>query len=440
MTTSNFLTRVFSRLSIPGKGKDPDSPLAPIAQIRFAFIGVGGRARGHLSQILKLDGTKIVALADPTPASMDEALKIVSATASPLPDTYTAGPDDYKRMLDRNDIDVVVVSTAWDDHARQAQEVMESQKHVLIEVPAAVTLDECWALVRTSERTGRRCMMLENACYGREELFCLHLCRLGLLGSLLHGEGAYIHELRSQMESDQSEFLMGVWRTNHHVNRNGNLYPTHGLGPIAQYMGIGRGDRFTRLTAMASPALGRAQYAAKHFAPDHRWNKIKKWSCGDINTTLIQTALGRTVMVQWDETSPRPYSRLNLIQGTRGTFAGYPNRLVIEGETPGIHEWVEGEALKPWFEKYEHPLWKKMGTQAETQGGHGGIDFLMLWRVVYCLRNGEPLDQDVYDAVTWSAVGPLSELSISRKSNAVDFPDFTRGRWKSRTPLPIVSP
>ncbi|MBN8218641.1 MAG: Gfo/Idh/MocA family oxidoreductase [Spirochaetes bacterium] len=407
--------------------------------VRAAFIGIGGRARGHLGHLLKLEGAKVVALADPGPASIEAALKLCEEAGAPKPEVYGNGPQDYKRMLERSDIDLVFVSTAWEDHARQSVDVMKSGKHVFIEVPAAVTLDDCWALVDTAERTGKHCMMLENCCYGREELFCLNLCRLGVLGELLHGEGAYIHELRGQMENVSSEHLMGIWRTNHFVKRNGNLYPTHGLGPIAQYMGINRGDRFEYLTAVASQARGRELYAKKKFPADHRWNQVAKWNCGDINTTLIKTALGRSVMVQWDETSPRPYDRLNLIQGTRGTFGGWPNRLVIEDETPDTHHWVEGDALAPWFEKYDHPLWKKMGQLAEKNGGHGGMDFLMIWRAIWCLRNGEALDQDVYDAASWSAVGALSEKSIAKRSQSVDFPDFTRGRWKTTPPLGIVS-
>jgi hypothetical protein len=279
-------------------------------------------------------------------------------------------------------------------------------------------------------------MMMENCCYGREELFCLNLCRLGLLGELLHGEGAYLHDLRGQMHD--LPHGTGSWRTWHYAKRNGNLYPTHGLGPVAQYMGINRGDRFDYLSSVSSPSLGRPAFAKSQFPPNHQWNKVANWNCGDICTTLIKTAIGRTIMVQWNETSPRPYSRINLIQGTRGTFAGYPSRLAIEGVTPSAEEWLEGGKLEEFIRKYEHPLWKKMGELAKKGGGHGGMDWLMAWRMVDCLHRGTPLDQDVYDAAAWSSVGPLSEKSIANRSQSVDVPDFTRERWKSIKPLGII--
>ena len=409
----------------------------PLNTVRTAFIGVGARGSGHVAQMMTLEGVEIVAIADNHELSLKQAIQSVKNAGRKEPAAYGKGDEDYKRMLDRDDIDIVIIATPWELHARMCVDAMKAGKHAFTEVPAAVTLDECWQLVDTSEKTQKHCMMMENCCYGREELFCLNLCRLGLLGELLHGEGSYIHELRGQM--NEVEHGTGSWRTLHYANRNGNLYPTHGLGPVAQYMGINRSDRFDYLSSMGSPSLGRPAFAKSHFPPDHKWNKIEKWNCGDMINTIIKTALGRSILVQWDETSPRPYSRLNLIQGTRGTFAGYPSRLAVEGVTPATHEWVEGEKLEPYFQKYDHPLWKKMGEMAAKNGGHGGMDWLMLWRMVYCLRNGEPLDQDVYDAAAWSAIGPLSEKSIANRSQSVDVPDFTRGRWKSAKPLGIVS-
>lgn len=437
---ANFLSTVLQNGGIFGGGGPGVVGLrvAPLEKVRVAFIGIGGRARGHLGHFLKIEGTQVLALADPGEGSIKAALEKFDEVKAPHPALYTEGPLGYRRMLARNDIDLVIVSTAWEDHTPQSVEVMKSGKHVAIEVPAAVTVKDCWDLVNTAEETGRHCMMLENCCYGREELFALNLCRLGILGELLHGEAGYIHELRHQMEDTSSPFLMGIWRTLHYQKRNGNLYPTHGLGPVAQYMGINRGDRFERLASMSSPARGRALYAKKKLPADHRWNKVEKWHCGDMNNSLIQTALGRTILLQWDETSPRPYSRLNLIQGTQGTFAGYPNRLAIEGETPDTHKWVEGEDLTPYLEKYEHPLFKRLGEIAVKNGGHGGMDFLMIWRLVECLRGGLPLDQDVYDAAAWSVVGPLSEASIKKGGSAVKVPDFTRGRWKTTSPLAII--
>jgi predicted dehydrogenase len=413
------------------------APQKPLERVRAAFIGVGARGSGHVAQMMTLDGVEVVAIADNWESSLKASVNRVKQAGHKEPAAYGRGDEDYKRMLERDDIDIVIIATPWEVHTKMCVDAMLAGKRAFTEVPAAVTLDECWQLVETSEKTGKSCMMMENCCYGREELFCLNLCRLGLLGDLLYGEGGYLHDLRSQMH--EVKHGTGSWRTWHYVKRNGNIYPTHGLGPIAQYMGINRSDRFEHLSAVASPAVGRAAYAKEHFPPDHQWNKVTKWNCGDMVSTIVKTALGRTILVQWDETTPQPYSRINLIKGSRGSFAGYPNRLMIEGLTPGGDNWVEGEKLGEFFKKYDHPLYKKQGELAAKHGGHGGMDWLMLWRMVDCLHHGEPLDQDVYDAAALSSIGPLSEKSIASRSNSVEVPDFTRGKWKTTPPLGIVS-
>jgi predicted dehydrogenase len=383
-------------------------------------------------QLLLLEGVEVRALCDNHAPTADESAAFCEAQGRARPDVYSAGDTDYRRMLDRDDLDAVVISTPWRWHTRMAVDAVARGKHAFVEVPAAVTVDECWELVEAQERTGLHLMMLENVCYGREELMVLNMCRKGLFGELTHGEAAYIHDLREQMlELDRGT---GSWRTQEHTMRNGNLYPTHGLGPIAQYMDVNRGDRFDYLVSMSSPALGRALYAKEHFPSDHPRNQAT-YVAGDINSSLIRTVNGRTILLQWDTTTPRPYSRLHLIQGTRGIFAGYPNRIAIEGRGE-THDWQDLEAFRAEF---DHPLWKRVGGEAERAGGHGGMDFVMLWRIVYCLRNGVPLDQDVYDAASWSVVSPLSERSVANRSLPVDVPDFTRGRYRERAPLPIVS-
>ena len=416
----------------PGAFKAP-----ALDKVRVGFIGVGARGGSHLGQMMTLDGVEVIAIADNHAPTLNAALARVEKAGRPKPEGFGNGDTDYKRMLERSDIDMVIVATPWEWHARMCVDAMKAGKHAFTEVPAALTIDECWELVETAEKTGRHCMMLENVNYGREELFALNIVRLGLLGDILHGEAAYIHELRGQM--NDVNHGTGSWRTYHYAKRNGNLYPTHGLGPVAQYMNINRGDRFDYLSSVGSPARGRELYAKAKYPPDHKWNQIKQWNCGDMNTTIIKTALGRSIMVQWDETSPRPYSRHNLIQGTKGTFAGFPNRLACEGLTPSYHEWTEDAKLEEIMKKYEHPLFVKMGEMAKKNGGHGGMDWLMLWRIVYCLRNGEPLDQDVYDAAAWSSISPLSEQSVAKRSTSVDVPDFTKGRWKTAKPLPVVT-
>ncbi|MBT3191297.1 MAG: Gfo/Idh/MocA family oxidoreductase [Verrucomicrobia bacterium] len=437
LTAASLATRQTRAAVSPQTGKSVMGLVVdPLETVRVAFIGVGSRGGGHVGRMLKVEGVEITAICDShAPAAEGARARCVKA-GHPEPRLYVGSDTVYREMLECDDIDVVLIATPWKWHTPQCIHAMESGKHALVEVPAAVTVEECWQLVDTAERTQKNCMMLENVNYGRDELMVLNMCRQGLFGDLLHGEAAYIHDLRFQMKS--VERGTGSWRTHQYIKRNGNLYPTHGLGPIAQYMNINRGDRFDYLSSVSSPALGRAAYAADKFPPNHKWNQVKKWNCGDMNTTMIKTALGRSIMVQWDETSPRPYDRLNLIQGTKGTFAGYPNRIVVEGRG-STHRWTQGAGLQPYYEEFDHPLWKRWGAEAKKVGGHGGMDALMLWRLIYCLRNGEPLDQDVYDAAAWSVIGPLSEKSVADRSNSVDVPDFTRGAWKTGKPLGIVS-
>ena len=406
--------------------------VAPLDVVRIGIIGVGARGPGHLGHYLKIEGTQIKAICDIyEPAALKAQKRCVDAGFE-KPDIYTDGDYAYRKMIERDDLDVIMIFTPWRWHTPMAVDAMNAGKHAFIEVPAAVTVEECWQLVDTSEKTQKHCMMMENVCYGREELMALNMVRLGVFGDLLHGEGAYIHDLRGQMKS--VERGTGSWRTGHHVGRNGNLYPTHGLGPIAQYMNINRGDRFDYLTSMSSPSLGRAAYAKANFPADHQRNQVK-YTCGDMNTTLIKTLKGRSILVQHDTTSPRPYDRINLIHGTKGILRGYPGRVTVESRG-GTHSWQD------WAEtqkEFDHPLWKRMGEAAKKAGGHGGMDFILNWRIIYCLRNGLPLDQDVYDAASWSAVSGLSELSVANRSKSVDFPDFTRGRFKTMKPLEIIT-
>ncbi|WP_428819080.1 Gfo/Idh/MocA family protein [Microbulbifer sp. MCCC 1A16149] len=407
----------------------------PMETVRVGFIGVGERGVGAVKHFCNIDGVEIKAICDTDRQVLDRAVDLVVAADLPKPAAYGKDEHAYRDLLERDDIDIVIISTPWRWHTPMSVETMLSGKHAMVEVPAALTLDEAWQLVNTAEQTQKNCMMLENVCYGRDELMALNMVRMGLFGDLLHGEASYIHELRWQMKELNRK--TGSWRTKWHALRDANLYPTHGLGPVAQYMNINRGDRFDYLTSMSSPALGRAAYAEREFPADHPRNKLD-YIAGDINTSLIKTVQGRTIMVQHDTTTPRPYTRHNHIQGTNGAFAGFPNRIALEeGGRKSYHEWDYD--MDYWYGKYDHPLWRRMGKEAERNGGHGGMDFLMFWRMVYCLRNGQPLDQDVYDAAAWSVVTPLSEASVKDRGNSKDFPDFTRGVWKTATPLGVVS-
>ena len=318
------------------------------------------------------------------------------------------------------------------DSAEMAIESMKKGAHAFVEVPIAVTLKEMWKIVDTSEQTQKHCMMMENVNYGREELLFLNMCRKKVIGNLIHAEAAYIHDLRGQMD-DVKERGEGLWRPYHLAKRNGNLYPTHGLGPVAQYMNLSRTeDQFNSIVSYSTPAIGRNLYAKEKHKEDHKWNKIN-FEGGDLNISIIKTNLGRTIMVQWDETSPRPYSRLNLIQGTKGTLAGFPTRIALQGGVPGAtedhHSWATGKQLEALYDKYEHPMYKRLEAKAKKMGGHGGMDFIMLYRIIECLREGIPLDQNVYEGCFWSSVSPLSEISVFKGGMPQKFPDFTRGMW-----------
>lgn len=416
-----------------------------IDTVRVAIIGVGARGSGHIKQLAAIEGTEVVAICDlyedyalRAKGFCDEAGQGARHTKIKL---YHGEKNHWKKMLREVRPDMVIIATPWVDHAPMAIETMKQGAHAFVEVPLGLTAKELWEVIDTSEATGKHCMMMENVNYGREELLYLNLCRKGMIGELLHAEAAYIHELRGQME--QVERGTGSWRTFHYAKRNGNLYPTHGLGPVAQYMNLGRGDdNFGSLVSYSSPALGRALYSQKNYAPDHQWNQLD-YRGGDMNTSIIKTTMGRTVLVQWDETSPRPYTRLNLIQGTLGALASYPTRIALEGGVPGItenhHKWAEGEALEAFMAQHDHPLYKRMGELATRMGGHGGMDFLMRYRMVDCLRKGQPLDQNVYEGAFWSVVSELSEDSVAHGGAPQAFPDFTRGNWKTTAPLGIVS-
>lgn len=411
-----------------------DRKTEPLEKVRLGFIGMGARGPSHLIASMACEGVEIVAICDNHLPSAEKGAKMTTDKGRPAPKLYTKGETDFKRMLAEEKLDAVFISTPWDWHVPMAVACMEAGVHALLEVPAAVTVDGCWELVETAERTGRHCMMLENVNYGQEELMVLNMVRRGLFGDLLHAEAAYIHDLRWQMK--EIEHGTGSWRTYEYTKRNGNLYPTHGLGPVAHYLNINRGDRMLYMTSMSSPARCREEYAKAEFPEGHERRGLK-FVCGDINTSIVKTEMGRTIMIQWDEQLPRPYTRHNLIQGTKGIWAGFPGRCTVAGETPDSERWATPEELTRIKSKYDHPLWTRLQAEAKKHGGHGGMDFIMVWRIIYCLRNGLPLDQDVYDAASWSVITPLSEWSVANRSQSIDIPDFTRGHYKQMKSIPI---
>ncbi len=400
----------------------------PRDTVRVGIIGAGRRGTGMLSNFLAVPHVQVKAICDSIKDHATHAQQIAEKATGALPEIYTNGEHDYENLCKRDDLDFIYIATPWDWHAPMALAAMNGGKHTGVEVPAVPTLEECQQLVDTSEKTRRHCMIMENCCYGYSELLVLNMVRARLFGELLHGEGAYIHDLRGILFEDDSE---GLWRRAPHTKRNGNLYPTHGLGPVANYMGINRGDRFDYLVSMSSPQKGLEDYRAANIPQSSpKWNE--KYICGDMNTSLIKTTNGLTIMVQHDVANPQPYDRINLIKGTKGVFRDYPERIYLEGRNPD--EAFAG--LDLYKEQYEHKLWKEQGKTAEGRG-HGGMDYLMLFRLVQCMREGLAPDIDVYDAASWSAVSELSEKSVAQGSAQMKFPDFTRGLWKQRSGSPL---
>ncbi|HZZ42621.1 MAG TPA: Gfo/Idh/MocA family oxidoreductase [Tepidisphaeraceae bacterium] len=397
----------------------------PMENVRIGFVGVGGRGTNLVHEFSRCEGVQIKAICDLRIDRTARAQDIVVKASQAKPDAYAGGEHDFERLCQREDLDLVITATPWEWHVPVALAAMNNGKHVGVEVPAAQTVEDCWKLVNASEKTRRHCMMMENCCYGESELALLNAVRQGAFGELLHAEGGYLHDLQEVKFNRDGE---GMWRREYSKKFNGNLYPTHGLGPVAHCMNINRGDKFNYIVSMSSPSRGLQDYQLRKLAPDDP-RRHETYRLGDVNTSLIQSARGKTFMVQHDTNTERPYSRINSIVGTRGIFCGYPDRVGI-GE-----KWGD---IKGFLNQYEHPLWTKTKNGAKS-GGHGGMDYVMAYRVIDCLRRGLPTDMNVYDAAAWSCIVELSIKSVANKSAAMDFPDFTRGGWETAKPLGIVS-
>ena len=405
----------------------------PIPELRVGIIGVGNRGPGAVGRLSSIAGVEITGISDLFEDRVDKQVKRLKDKGQISPDRYFGGPQEWRALCESNKNDLVYIATPWLWHTPMAVYAMQCGKHVAIEVPAALTLDECWQLVETAEAKKKHCMMLENCCYGQNEMMMLNMCRQNVLGDLVHGEAAYIHDLRNSNLSKTKYHER--WRLKWAIEHTGNPYPTHGLGPVCQYMNINRGDRFDYLTSISSGEFGLTKKAKEMFGSDSPEVRTG-FKLGDMNTTIVKTFRGRTIMIQHDTTSPRPYSRLNLISGTKGIVADYPLRAAFD---PHAHGWLKEKELEEMQKKYMHPLWQKSGELAKKAGGHGGMDFLMDLRLTHCLQHGLPLDMNVYDAALWSSVVELSERSVKSKGDSVKVPDFTRGGWKTADPLGIVS-
>ena len=406
-------TNTTTMINVPFAAKEP----------RLGIIGVGGRGTSLLEDLLAANA-HVLSICDIVPDKAKHAQELIEKAGQPAPELYTESDRAYERLVARDDLDLVIVATPWRWHVPMAVAGMHAGRHVAVEVPAATTIEDCWRLVNTSEATRRHCIMLENCCYGYNETLVLRMVHAGLLGELLYGEGAYLHDLREELFSKQGE---GLWRRTVHTQRNGNLYPTHGLGPVANYMGINRGDRFDYLVSMSTPQRGLDAYRSAHVEKgDPRW--AEHYVTGDMSTSLIKTMNGLTITLKHDVSNPRPYDRINTIGGTKGIFTDYPPRIYLDGQK-GEEEWASLDAYK----EHEHPLWRQEGDIARKAGGHGGMDYIMLYRLLECMRKGIAPDMDVYDATAWSAPGPLTAASLQAGSSPVKFPDFTRGRWHERS-------
>ena len=422
----------FSEAPIPPrKGKCVmDLRCKPLKTVRIGIVGLG-RGYGALYSFSKIEGAEIVALCDLMPERIENARKTLKEAGRKDPVLYT-GEEDWKKMCERDDIDLIYNATPWELHVPIALYAMDHGKHVAIEVPMALTIKDCWALVDKAEETQLHCMMLENCCYDFFEMATLNMARQGVFGDVYYGEGAYLHDLRAEKFNGYYKH----WRLEFSKYHTGNPYPTHGLGPLAQIMGINRGDRMTYLSSVSTNQRGLHNWAKNNLKDDERITQSERYKMGDMNTTIIQTANGNNLVIKHDTTSPRPYSRVHLLQGTKGMAVKWPSEKIAL--LPESHEFLKPEDQQKLLEKYEHPLSKYIGETAKKVGGHGGMDFIMQWRLIYCLQNGYPLDQSIYDGAAWSSLVELSEYSVLNHSQSVAIPDFTRGAWREYEPMPII--
>ncbi len=404
--------------------------LPKLDKVRIGMVGVGGMGTNHLYNFLKIKDCEIVAVCDIIESRVERAQKLTEEAGFPRPDGYSKGEYDFKRMCERDDIDLIFTATPWKWHVPVCLEAMNTGKHAATEVPAALTIQECWQLIETSENTGKHCIMMENCNYDREEMMILNMVKKGALGDPLHARCGYLHDLRAVKHDMNGE---GVWRRAHSMTTNGDLYPTHGLGPVAQCLDINRGNYFDNLVSFGTRSMGLHKYAVEQFGPDSPQAR-ETFVLGDVVSTMITTKRGETILVTHDTSSPRPYSRDILVQGTQGLVRKYPEPLVhIEGKSPA-HRW---EALENYKEEFYHPLWRQLEEEA-AGAGHGGMDYLEDYRLVHAIKNGLEPDMDVYDAAVLSAVTELSARSIAGGNWPMAFPDFTRGMWKTPRTLPVM--
>jgi hypothetical protein len=410
------------------------APAIPV--VRIGIIGLGDRGSGAVERLSYIEGVEIKALGDKREVCVKESQKYLASIGRPAAQEFFGSDDIWKKLVELPDLDLIYTCTPWVLHTPISVYSMEQGKHVACEVPISRTIDEAWQLVETSEKTKKHCMMLENCCYDFFELLTLNMARQGLFGDIIHGEGAYIHNLmgynfKKPLDDKQNDgAYTDMWRLKENATRNGNLYPTHGLGPVCQALNINCGDKMEYLSSVSTFDFNMSPKEKELVSKDPFYEPWKDSKFrGNMNTTIIKTTLGKTIMVQHDVSSTQPYSRIHLIKGTTGMVRKFPNELIALGE-----DWEKPEKMEELYTRYSPEIVKRVGEMAKKVGGHGGMDFIMDWRLIDCLRNGLPVDQSVYDGAAWSSVAPLSEWSVANRSQSIDVPDFTGGSWKTNKP------
>jgi len=401
-------------------------------RIRVGVIGTGLRGRSLLRLVLQRSDTDVPAVCDVDPDALQRATAMVQEARGREPEGYGSGEEDFRNLVARDDLDAVIIATPWLWHTPMAVAAMRAGKAVGVEVPAAVTLQQCWDLVHTSEATGKPCMMMENVCYRRDVMTVLNMVGQGLFGEVLHCHGGYQHDLRGIKFQPGLAFGPGarseaVWRTEHSVHRNGDVYPTHGCGPVMNVLRVNYGNRFATLTSTATKSRGLHDYVVKRGGEDHPYADIE-FALGDIVTTVIRTTNGETVVLIHDTNLPRPYSLNFRVQGTKGIWMSDNQSVYLEGVSPESDQW---EPLDNYTSRYDHPLWRRFEQDA-TGAGHGGMDFFVVRGFLESVKRQAPPPLDVYFAATVSAISALSEQSIAQGSEPMPFPDFTGGRWVNR--------
>ena len=400
--------------------------------LRVGFVGVGSRGSYHLDLLLAMDNVEIKALCDVDGGYLHRAKRWVSEAKKPEPVLYT-GKTDYLKLCERDDLDLVVTATPWQYHAPVCIAAMKAGKHAATEVPAVLTVDEAWEMVDVAEKSGKQCVMLEQANYSQDGLTVLNMTQQGLFGDLSHASGGYVHDLRLVKFDPEEE----PWRLQHSVDRNGNLYPTHPTGPISWWLNINHGDRFDYLVSMSTKAVCLNEFAAKYFGERHPY-ATAKMAAGDVNTSILHTAEGKIFVLHHDTNTPHPQTSEHRLQGTHGVYAGNIKSVYIEGRSPKNDQW---QLLADYAAEFQHPIWKNRDTMKQrTARGHGGGNTTtVLWeRLLTALRAGAHPDMDVYDAVTWSVISPLTERSVAGRSRPIEFPDFTRGKYRDKPPVKLT--